>query len=91
MPGTLERIATALEALAAGGPAIALEGVSVAPAAPAAPAVSVDQVRAALKDHAKVYGRDAAIKILADHGADSIAKLKEDKYADVLKALQSDD
>ncbi len=94
--GVLERIASALEAIAAGGggntlsPAAggAAAAVAETPAEPAAPAgPTEDDVRTALKSHAKVYGRDSAVKVLADHGAESIAKLAEEKYADVLKAL----
>lgn len=94
-PGVLERIATALEAIAAGGGSItpaAAGGGTAEPAAPPKPAGPTrDDVRAALKEYAKINGRDEAIKVLSDHGADSIAKLAEDKFAAVIALLAKDD
>ncbi len=45
-----------------------------------------DQVRQALKDHAALEGKDAAIQILKDNGAASIGELAEDKFEDVMTA-----
>ena len=47
---------------------------------------SRDDVRAKLKEHAALEGKDAAIQILKDHDAASITELAEDKFADVIAA-----
>jgi len=51
-----------------------------------APKNSRDDVRAALKEHAALEGKDAAIQILKDHGAASITELSEDKFDEVVAA-----
>lgn len=45
-------------------------------------------VREALKGYAAIEGREAAIAILTKHGSATIGELAEDKYADVLKAVE---
>lgn len=45
-----------------------------------------DDVRAKLKEHAALEGKEAAIQILKDNGAASITELAEDKFADVIEA-----
>lgn len=49
---------------------------------------SRDDVRAKLKEHAALEGKDAAIQILKDNGAASITELAEDKFADVMAACE---
>lgn len=51
---------------------------------------TIEQVRTALKAYRDVEGKDAAIKILKDHGASSMGDLKSDKYAEVLAAAKLD-
>lgn len=45
-----------------------------------------DEVRKILKEYAKIEGKDAAIKIINDHGAESIAEIDADKYQSVVDA-----
>ena len=45
-----------------------------------------EDVRAKLKAFAAIDGKEAAIKILNDHGAASISELDEDKFAEVIEA-----
>lgn len=52
----------------------------------AGPKLTLEEVRAKLKEYAAIEGKDAAIKILKDHGAASISELDEAKYADVVAA-----
>ncbi len=47
----------------------------------------LDAVRTALRVHAKANGRDSAIKVLKDHGADSVSSLAPERIDDVMKAL----
>ena len=46
-----------------------------------------EDVRKALKDYADLEGRDAAIKVLKDHGAASMGELKEEHYPSVMKIV----
>ena len=45
-------------------------------------------MRQALTDYSKIEGRPAAIKLLTDNGAKSIAELPEDKFRAVYDAAQ---
>ena len=45
-------------------------------------------VRAKLKEHAALEGKEAAIKILNDHGASSITELEESEFAAVIAACE---
>ncbi len=48
---------------------------------------TLEQVRKALKDHAALEGKDAAIRILKDNGAASVSELEPGKFASVMEAL----
>jgi hypothetical protein len=56
-------------------------------AAKKADGLGVDEVRKRLKALANIDGSKVAIKILKDHGAASIGELDEDKYADIIAAV----
>lgn len=49
--------------------------------------INRETVRNVLKVYAALEGKDAAIKILKDNGTDSISKLDEDKFEDVIKII----
>ncbi len=51
--------------------------------------VTREDVRAALKKYMGQYSKEAAIKILQDHGAASVGKLDEDRFGDVMEACES--
>lgn len=52
------------------------------------PPLDRETVRQALTDYSKIEGRPAAIKLLTDNGAKSIAELAEDKFRAVYDAAQ---
>lgn len=47
---------------------------------------TIDEVRAKLKEYAALEGKEKAIQILKDNGADSIGELDEAKFDDVVTA-----
>ncbi len=51
-----------------------------------APTHTRDEVRAKLKEYAALEGKEAAIKILKDHGAASIGELDKAQFDAVVKA-----
>ena len=51
-------------------------------------AIDREEVRAALKAHAAIEGKDAAIAILKDHGSPSIGELAEEHFAAVIEACE---
>ena len=57
-----------------------------APAADAAKAPSAKEVADAVMDIANTVNRDAAKKILTDHGAEKVSSLKPDQFTSVLAA-----
>lgn len=62
-------------------------GLDDEPTGDDAPTYSREDVRKALKDYSALEGKDAAIKILKDHGASSMSELKEEDFAKVMKAV----
>lgn len=64
-----------------------VDGTEDKPAADDAPeGPTRGEVRTKLKEHAALEGKEAAIKILNDHGAASITELDESEFAAVIAA-----
>jgi hypothetical protein len=51
------------------------------------PKYNVDEVRDAFRAYGKLEGKEAALKALADTGADTVSDIDPDKYDAVMKVL----
>ena len=87
---SLERIATALEALAAKRDVNAPEAPA-APSAPEAPAAMTPQQlnEVLVGEFKRLGGREPIDKVLHDHGVQSISDLDPSQYQSVITAVQA--
>lgn len=85
----LERIADALERLAFGGGGPTVETTDVEDAAvPPKPVATIDDVRDALREHARAHGRDSAIEVLGQLGVKSASALDPARFGEALDLLR---
>lgn len=56
-------------------------------AKPAGPKYDVEEVRKAFKDYAAIEGKEAAIALLKDLGADTVSDLDPAKYGEAMEKL----
>ena len=88
---TLERIATALEAIANQGGVASAPEAPAAPSAPEAPAAMTPQHlnEVLVGEFKRLGGREPIDKVLHDHGVQSISDLDPSQYQSVITAVQA--
>ena len=86
---TLERIAVALEALAAKGETPAAPAAPSAPETPAAPMTPQQLNDVLVAEFKRLGSREPIDKVLTDHGVQSISDLDPSQYQSVITAVKA--